>query len=105
MRVVFDPKETTYEELAKLFFETHDPSQTDGQGPDLGDQYRSAVFYFNDEQKQTIDKLIGILKDKGIKVVTEVTKAGPFWKAEDYHQDYYQNNGKKPYCHFYVKKF
>jgi peptide methionine sulfoxide reductase msrA/msrB len=105
VEVIFDPSKTDYEELAKLFFETHDPGQSNRQGPDIGSQYRSGIFYLSDEQKQTAEKLIKILKDKGHTVVTEVTKAGTFWKAEDYHQDYYEHTGGTPYCHSYVKKF
>ena len=105
VRVVFDPTKTTYEELVKLFFETHDPGQEDGQGPDIGNQYRSGIFYFNEEQKQIAEKLIKALKDKGYKVVTELTKADKFWSAENYHQDYYKNSGGTPYCHIYKKKF
>jgi peptide methionine sulfoxide reductase msrA/msrB len=105
VEVTFDPSKTTYEEVTKLFFEIHDPSQVDRQGPDVGDQYRSEIFYFNDEQKATVEKLINILKQKGFKVATKLEKAGMFYKAEDYHQDYYEKNGETPYCHRYVKKF
>ena len=77
----------------------------DRQGPDVGEQYRSAIFYTNDEQKIISEKLIKILEGKGYKVATELEKAGSFWDAEDYHQDYYQHNGKTPYCHFYTKRF
>jgi len=103
--VVFDPTKTNYEKLARLFFEIHDPTQLNRQGPDVGDQYRSAVFYVDDNQKQITEKLIGILKDKGYKVVTEVAKAGTFWPAEDYHQSYYDRTGGQPYCHVYQKRF
>lgn len=105
VEVEFDPTKTNYETLARLFFEIHDPTQVNRQGPDIGDQYRSAVFYTSDEQKQVTEKLIDILKQKGYKVVTEVSKADTFWTAEDYHQDYYDNTGKQPYCHFYTKRF
>jgi peptide methionine sulfoxide reductase msrA/msrB len=105
IEIVFDPSKTTYEELAKLFFEIHDPTQVDRQGPDIGNQYRSEIFYTNDEQKATAEKLINILKSKGYKVATKLEPAGPFYKAEDYHQDYYQKNGETPYCHRYEKKF
>lgn len=105
MEVVFDPAKTDFETLARLFFEIHDPTQEGRQGPDIGDQYRSAVFYTDDKQKQITEKLIAILKDKGYKVVTEVAKADTFWIAEDYHQDYYKNNGELPYCHAYTKRF
>ncbi len=105
VEVVFDPSIVSYEELARLFFEIHDPTQINRQGPDIGYQYRSAVFYNSEEQRKTAEKLINILKDKGYKVVTTVEKAGQFWVAEDYHQDYYQKTGKQPYCHFYQKRF
>ncbi len=105
VKVEFDPNETSFEELAKLFFEIHDPTQTNGQGPDIGEQYLSVIFYTNDEQKQISEKLFKILQDKGYKVATRLIKADKFWKAEDYHQDYYRHNGKQPYCHFYTKRF
>jgi peptide methionine sulfoxide reductase msrA/msrB len=105
IEVVFNPEQTSYEKLAKLFFEIHDPGQVNRQGPDIGEQYRSAVFYVDDNQKQITEKLIGILKDKGFKVATEVAMAGQFWPAEDYHQDYYQKKNGTPYCHIYQKKF
>jgi len=105
VEVIFDPSKTTYEKLAKYFFEIHDPTQMDRQGPDVGDQYRSEIFYVNDAQKETAQKLIDILKAKGYKVVTRLAKADKFWLAEDYHQDYYKNNGEEPYCHVYTKRF
>ncbi|MCX6258958.1 MAG: bifunctional methionine sulfoxide reductase B/A protein [Bacteroidia bacterium] len=105
VEIVFNPAETTYEQVARLFFEIHDPTQWNHQGPDFGEQYRSAVFYRSDEQKKTAEKLIGILKDKGFKVVTLVLPATKFWKAEEYHQDYYEHKGTEPYCHGYVKRF
>ena len=105
VEVVYDPSKTSYEKLAKIFFETHDPTQVNRQGPDIGEQYRSAVFYMNDEQKKITEKLIGILEEKGLDVATEVTKAGEFYDAEKYHQDYYDKTGKRPYCHTYTKRF
>lgn len=105
VEVVFDPAKTTYEELTKFFFEIHDPTQVDRQGPDVGEQYRSVIFYVDEEQKKTAEKLIKILKGKGLKVATKLEKAGTFWPAEDYHQDYYDHNGKLPYCHVYIKRF
>ena len=105
IQVTFNPSETSYEELARLFFEIHDPTQVGRQGPDVGDQYRSAIFYLNNDQKTIAEKLIKLLKAKGFNVTTEVTKATTFWKAEDYHQDYYDKNGHLPYCHGYVKRF
>ena len=105
MEVVYDPTQTSFETMAKLFFETHDPTQMNRQGPDVGDQYRSAVFYLNDDQKAITEKLIKQLEDKGFKVVTEVAKADTFWPAEDYHQQYYEKKGSLPYCHSYTKRF
>lgn len=105
VEVVFDPSKTNFETLAKLFFEIHDPTQVDRQGPDVGDQYRSEVYYANETQKQVTEKLIGILKEKGYKVATKITMADTFWEAEDYHQDYYIKTGKEPYCHIYTKRF
>ncbi len=105
LEVVFDPQKTTYEELAKVFFEIHDPTQADGQGPDIGEQYLSAVFCKNEEEKKTIEKLIRILQEKGLDVVTQIRDASTFWPAETYHQDYYQKTGGSPYCHIRVKRF
>jgi len=105
IEIFYDPAETSYEKLAKLFFEIHDPTQVDRQGPDRGEQYRSEIFYINDEQKEIALKLIKILENKGYKVATKVTPASTFWQAEDYHQDYYQNKGSLPYCHGYTKRF
>jgi peptide methionine sulfoxide reductase msrA/msrB len=92
VEVVYNPEIISYEELAKLFFEIHDPTQVNRQGHDLGSQYRSEIFYLNDDQKITSEKLINMLEDKGYKVATKVTKATTFWKAEEYHQDYYKKS-------------
>jgi len=105
VQVVFDPDQISYEELAKLFFETHDFTEVDRQGPDIGSQYRSEIFYKNEAQRQTAEKLSGILSAKGFKVATRLSKAGLFWPAEDYHQNYYQKSGSQPYCHVYRKIF
>jgi peptide methionine sulfoxide reductase msrA/msrB len=105
VEVVFDPAQTDYETVARMFFEIHDPTQWNHQGPDRGEQYRSAVFYKNEEQKKIAEKLISLLRDKGFKVVTEIRPATTFWKAENYHQDYYEHKGSLPYCHGYVKRF
>lgn len=104
-KVVYDPAQISYEELTKLFFETHDPGQLNRQGPDIGTQYRSVIFYTTKQEKETAEKLIQELRNKGYKVVTELTPASTFWKAENYHQNYYQTKGGTPYCHIYEKKF
>jgi len=105
VEVIFDSTKTSFEHLARIFFETHDPTQVDRQGPDVGEQYRSEVFYVNDEQKKVIENLIAELKAKGFKVATKVTLAGTFWPGEDYHQDYYLKKRGEPYCHSRVKRF
>jgi peptide methionine sulfoxide reductase msrA/msrB len=105
VEVSYDATQVSYETLAKLFFEIHDPTQQGGQGPDLGPQYASAVFVADDEERATIDRLIDILRGKGLDVVTRVLPMAPFWRAEEYHQDYYAKTGKAPYCHRYEKKF
>ncbi|NND00218.1 MAG: peptide-methionine (S)-S-oxide reductase MsrA, partial [Gammaproteobacteria bacterium] len=94
-----------FKTLAKAFFEIHDPTQANGQGPDLGSQYISAIFYTDDAERETAQSLIDELKRLGYDVVTQLIPLVKFWPAEDYHQDYYANNGKTPYCHAYTKRF
>jgi len=103
--VVFDNTKTSYENMVKLYFETHDFTQVGGQGPDIGDQYRSVIFYTSEAQKQIAEKYVRILTDKGYKVATILQKAPEFWKAEDYHQEYYEKKNGTPYCHIYRKIF
>lgn len=105
VEINYDTSKTSYKELVKLFFETHDFTQENGQGPDIGPQYRSAIFYKNDEQKAQAEALITELKEKGYKVATEIMKASHFWPAEDEHQNYYEAKGQSPYCHRYQKIF
>jgi peptide methionine sulfoxide reductase msrA/msrB len=105
VEVTYDENIVSFETLTKLFFEIHDFSQTNGQGPDIGSQYLSAIFYCDEEQKGISEKLIVELENKGFKVVTFLYKLVPFYKAEDYHQDYYERHQKVPYCHSYRKIF
>jgi peptide methionine sulfoxide reductase msrA/msrB len=105
VKIIYDPRKTTYESLLRLFMEIHDPTQVDRQGPDIGEQYRSEIFYLNDSQKKTAENTLALLKSKGYKVATALTAASEFFEAEGYHQDYYFNNGKLPYCHGYTKRF
>ncbi len=105
VEVNYDSSKVSYESLVKLFFEIHDSTQVDGQGPDIGEQYLSAIFTSKKQEKEIIFKLINILKQKGLKVATKIYGAVDFYKAEDYHQDYYKKTGKKPYCHSYIKRF
>lgn len=101
VEVVFDPSRTNYTKLARLFFETHDFTQVNRQGPDMGRQYRSAIFYLDEEQKRVAAEMVERLNKAGFRVATEITPAGTFWPAEDYHQSYYNKTGGTPYCHIY----
>jgi peptide methionine sulfoxide reductase msrA/msrB len=105
VRVIFDPRKTDYRTLAKLFFEIHDPEQVNRQGPDIGLQYRSEIFYTKPDQKVIAEELIKVLEEKGYKIATKVTEATVFWEAEDYHQDYYERKGTEPYCHAHIRRF
>jgi peptide methionine sulfoxide reductase msrA/msrB len=105
VKIVYDPQKTSYEKLLRLFLDIHDPTQVGGQGPDIGDQYRSEIFYLNDDQKNIAENDLNILRAKGYKIATHVTKASEFYPAETYHQDYYFKNGKMPYCHKFTEKF
>lgn len=105
VRVLYDRHHLNYEQLVKYFFEIHDPTQTDGQGPDLGKQYLSVIFYYDDFQKNVAEQLIAMLSQNGYSIATSLRSISIFWPAEDYHQNYYQKTGKQPYCHRYVKRF
>lgn len=105
VRILFDPNMVTYEELVKLFLEIHDPEQVNRQGPDIGEQYRSEIFYMDSSQKKVAERLIEQLIARGYDVATRLTPAGDFWKAENYHQEYYTRKGTSPYCHKYTKRF
>lgn len=105
VEVIFDPGVTSFEELARLFFEVHDPTQADGQGPDIGEQYRSAVFVLDEEQRRQTARLIALLCAAGLDVVTEIREAGRFWPAEERHQEYYGRKGTLPYCHARIERF
>lgn len=103
--VEYDTSKTSYEDLVKLFFETHDFTQTNGQGPDIGPQYLSCIFYSDEKEKEIAQKYITVLQSKGYKVATMLKPISTFWKAEDYHQQYYEHKGTTPYCHVYKKIF
>lgn len=97
----FDPREVSFEELLEVFWKTHDPTTLNRQGPDVGTQYRSVIFYHNEEQKKIAEKYRDKLNEVGAfpgKIVTEITQAPQFYVAEDYHQDYYRNNPNQGYC-------
>ena len=99
VKVEYDECKVSFKELVKLFFEIHDFTQRDGQGPDLGSQYLSAIFYVDEKQKKVALELIDILEELNYKVATSLHEANKFYKAEDYHQNYYGKTGKTPYCH------
>ncbi len=105
VEVIYDPTKISYTQLAKAFFEIHDPTQKNGQGPDIGEQYHSAVFVANENEKKIIFSLLEKLKANGFTPATKVFIGGTFYKAEEYHQNYYQKKGSAPYCHSYVKRF
>jgi len=105
VEVLYEPSKVSYETLAKTFFEIHDPTQKNGQGPDIGSQYLSAVFVIDPQEKRIIEKLIGILEGKGLKIATKVLPKMPFYSEEEYHQNHYEHKGGKPYCHRRVKRF
>lgn len=105
VEVIFDPARTSYEELLRLFFQVHDFTQADGQGPDIGPQYRSAVFYASKRQQEAAERVTGELKTLGYRTATRILPLSAFWKAEDYHQDYYGRNGQRPYCHAFRRIF
>jgi peptide-methionine (S)-S-oxide reductase len=99
-RIAFDPKKTSLEKILAVFWEAHDPTSLNRQGNDSGTQYRSAIFYSTDEQKQVAEKSKAEAgKEFSKPIVTEITKLGEFYPAENYHQDYYRlNKGRNPYC-------
>lgn len=105
VEVIFDSQKTSFEDMVKLYYETHDFEQVGGQGPDIGEQYQSVVFYVSEEQKAMTEKYIKILSDKGYKVATQLRPAPEFWAAEEYHQEYYDKKNGIPYCHAYKKIF
>lgn len=106
VEVVYDPEVIDFETLAKLFFETHDPTQVNRQGPDIGTQYRSAVFYLDEKQKEIAERLVAQLEAKGYDIATEISPASTFYpEQKDYHHDYYQKRGGTPYCHKYTARF
>ncbi|MDL2244003.1 peptide-methionine (S)-S-oxide reductase MsrA [Parabacteroides sp. OttesenSCG-928-J18] len=103
--VVYDPEKTTYRQLAKLFFETHDFTQIGGQGPDIGSQYRSVIFPGDDYQQTIAEEVMETLNAMGHPVATAMEPASVFWIAEEYHQKYYDKSNGTPYCHIYRKIF
>jgi peptide-methionine (S)-S-oxide reductase len=101
VRVTFDPEAVSFREILEVFFTIHDPTTLNRQGADVGPQYRSAIFYHDEEQRRVAEELISELEAEGVwddPIVTEVTPFERFYIAEDYHQEYYRNNAYQPYC-------
>ncbi len=105
VRVQFDPAKVTYRELLEMFFTAHDPTTLNRQGNDVGTQYRSVVFYADEEQRKTAEEVIAEFTREKVyadPIITALEPAKPFYPAEDYHQNYYANNPYQPYCMFAV---
>jgi peptide-methionine (S)-S-oxide reductase len=101
VQVTFDPEMISYKDILKVYFTIHDPTTLNRQGADVGTQYRSVIYYHDEEQKRVAEAVISDLEAEGIwkdPIVTEVTSFDEFYIAEDYHQDYFRNNGYQPYC-------
>ena len=105
VEITFNPEEVTFQELLEVHFKTHDPTTLNRQGADRGTQYRSGIFYHDEEQKKAAEEIIKSLEEEKVypdPIVTEVTEATIFYPAEDYHQDYYANNGQAGYCQMVI---
>ena len=98
----FDEQQINYTQLLNVFFTTNDPTTLNRQGNDVGTQYRSVVYYFNDEQKQQAEKIIQDLENDGLNIVTELSPAPTFYPAEEYHQNFYARNPSQGYCNFSI---
>jgi len=106
VQIVYDPTKITYDELLQVFWQTHDPTTLNRQGNDVGPQYRSVVFYHNNEQKEKAEHYKNELDKSGSwdnKIVTAIEPYKNFYVAENYHQNYYNNNGSQPYCYFVIR--
>ena len=106
IQIIFDPEKISFDELLEVFWQTHDPTTLNRQGNDEGPQYRSAVFYHDAMQREKAIKYKEALDKSGAfdrPIVTEISPYTTFYKAEDYHQDYYKNNGNMPYCYFVIR--
>jgi peptide-methionine (S)-S-oxide reductase len=101
VQVTFDPEMISYKDILEVYFTIHDPTTLNRQGADVGTQYRSVIYYHDDEQRRVAEAVISDLEAEGIwrdPIVTEVAPIDEFYIAEDYHQDYFRNNGYQPYC-------
>ena len=105
VQLTFDPAVVSFSEIIEIFFAIHDPTTPNRQGNDVGTQYRSAIFYHSPDQKATAEQIIATLTNEGVfprPIVTEVLPAGPFYIAEEYHQEYFARNPSQPYCTYLI---
>lgn len=98
----FDEQQISYTQLLNVFFTTHDPTTLNRQGNDIGTQYRSVIYYFNNEQKQQAEQVIQSLEDEGLNIVTELSPVPTFYPAEEYHQNFFARNPSQGYCNFSI---
>ena len=106
VQLVFDPAEVSYDELLEIFWQTHDPTTLNQQGADIGTQYRSVIYYHSEKQKERAEFYKARLEEEGVfdnPIVTEISPATTFYRAEDYHQNYYNLNSNAPYCTYVIK--
>src|SRR5919206_5170040 len=105
VQVEYDPSQVSYDDLLNVFWDEHDPTTLNRQGPDIGAQYRSAIFFHTPEQKHVAKEVIAELETAHVwdaPIVTEVTPFDAFYRAENYHQEYFRRNGEQPYCHVVI---
>jgi peptide-methionine (S)-S-oxide reductase len=105
-QITYDSSKISFDELLAAFWQSHDPTQLNRQGNDIGTQYRSVIYYHNEEQKRLAEKYKKQLNESGAfqkEIVTEISPIGPFYKAEDYHQNYFNQNGSESYCQFVIQ--
>ncbi len=105
VKITFDPETISFKELLEIFFTTHDPTTLNRQGPDVGTQYRSVIFYVDDRQKATAEEVIRLITDEKIwdkPIVTRLELFKNFYEAEEYHRDYYKRNSQQPYCQLII---
>ena len=105
IQITFNPRKTSFAEILEVFFMTHDPTTLNRQGNDIGTQYRSVIFYHNEEQKSVAEKVVSMFEKEQVydrPIVTEITPFSAFYPAEDYHSNYFEQNPNQPYCQFVV---
>ena len=106
IQILYDPKEVSFDELLQVFWQTHDPTTLNRQGNDVGPQYRSVIFYENDDQRRIAEHYKKELNEKKVfdnAIITDISPLKNFFPAEDYHQNYYNNNGDQPYCNYVIR--